>query len=567
MVQMKKNYVRICDQYIEDVLSGKQPAGRYVKAACQRQKDDLKNGVSGFEFSKKHANKICYFLETLPIVKGGKGNIILKPWACFIFCTIFGWVNEFGNRRFRTANIYVPKKNAKSTFAAGVALFGMVADGELGAEVYSAATKRDQAKIVWDIAKKMVDRTPALRKHFGIETSIQSIMQERSGSFFKPLSREKDGSNDGYDVHIGIIDEIHALVGKNGAAMYDIVDRGTIARKNSLILGITTAGGNLSGVGFQKCKYGKRLLDGEIQDESTFFIFYGIDDEDLRDHKERLFTDSYFWKKANPNWFFIDEQNFRNQAIKAQNSISEQPGFLTKHLNVFMNSTTPWINMLDWDRCQQKFEIEDFAGCECLIGADLATRKDICSLAILITDRTGKKRLVTRHYVNSKTASEENNAMYYEWVQKGHLIATPGDITDYAFIEAEILKISKMLVVKDVIFDPHQAAFLETKIQDHDIEVSEWPQTMNMMSEPSKVFEAWVIAGEIIHDGNEVMNWMVANTQLYHGPHDQQKPVKESKDSENKIDGVIATIFTVGRHELIAEDDDVYDPYDLIDFG
>lgn len=547
-------YVNKALQYIDDVLSGEIPAGKYVKLACQRQRDDLKNGVDGFEFSEKHANKICYFLEQLPIVKGGKGNIILKPWACFIFTTIFGWVNAEGNRRYRTANIYVPKKNAKSTFAAGVALFGLVADGEKGAEIYSAATRKDQAKIVWEIAKKMVDQTPALRAHFGIETSKYSIWHESSGSSFLPLSRERDGKNDGYDVHMGIIDEIHALVGATGAAMYDIVDRGTIARKNSLILGITTAGGNLSGIGYEKCQYGQKLLDGKIQDESMFFIYYGVDDDDIQNHKEELFNDEYYWKKANPNWDFIDSANFKNQAIKAQNSIREQAGFMTKHLNVFIGSTTPWINQLEWNGCGSEFTIDDFAGCECLLGLDLATKKDICSLAVLIYGHDGKKYLLTRHYINSKTATQENNAMYYEWVQTGDLIATPGNITDYSFIEADILEISKKLVVKDAIFDPHQAAFIETKLQDNGIEVSEWPQTMNMMSEPSKVFESWIINKEITHDNNKVMNWMIGNTQLYHGPHDQIKPVKEDKNSPNKIDGVVATIFAVGRHSLIQDE-------------
>lgn len=560
-------YIKHAEQYIDDVLSGTVPAGKYVKLACQRQKDDLKNGVNGFYFSESHANKICYFLEQLPIVKGGNGNIILKPWACFVFTTIFGWVNDSGNRRFRTANIYVPKKNAKSTFAAGVALFGMLADGEKGAEIYSAATRKDQAKIVWDIAKKMVDQTPSLQEFFGIETSKYSIWHENSGSTFVPLSRERDGKNDGYDVHMGIIDEIHALVGSTGAAMYDIVDRGTIARKNSLILGITTAGGNLSGIGYEKCQYGKKLLDKKIKDESVFFVYYGVDDDDIKNHKESLFTDEYYWKKANPNWDFIDADNFRNQAVKAQNSIREQAGFMTKHLNVFIGSTTPWINALEWDSCAADLSIEKFKGCSCLIGADLATRKDICSLGILIYGHDGKKYLITRHYLNSKAASQENNAMYYEWAQSGDLIVTPGDTTDYRFIEADILKISKKLNVMDVIFDPHQAAFLEINIQDHGIEVSEWPQTMNMMSEPSKIFESWVSSSEITHDNNAVMNWMVSNTQIYHGPHDQIKPVKESKNSENKIDGVVASIFTVGRHSLTGTDDTVDDVSDLISFG
>jgi phage terminase large subunit-like protein len=567
MPAKKKNYVRIGEKYRDGVLSGKIDAGIYVILACQRQRDDLKKGVKGFTFNHDAANKFCHFAEQLPIVKGGKGNIILKPWACFVFTTIFGWVDDEGNRRYRNANIYVPKKNAKSTFAAVVALYGLMAEGEKGAEIYSAATKKDQAKIVWDIARAMVDQTPLLRKHFGCDANNYVIFHPRSNSKFIPLSKDRQGSNDGYDVHMGIIDEIHALVGKSGAAMYEIVERGTIARTNSLILGITTAGGNLSGVGWDKCQYGKKLLEKKIKDEGTFFIFYGVDDEDVEKHREELFTKAKYWKKANPNWDFINEKNFRNLATKAKNSVSEQAGFMTKHLNVFIGSTSPWINMLRWDALARDFEIDDFKGCGALIGVDLATKKDICSAAILIFGEDGKKKLITRHYINEERAKKENNARYWQWVQDGDLIETPGGITDYRFIEADILEICKKLDVEDVIFDPHQAAYIETNLDDAGIEVSEWPQTMQYMSEPSKIFDEWITTGEIEHDNNQVMNWMVSNTQLYKGPHDQQKPVKESKDSENKIDGVVATIFTVGRHSLITEDEDVDDVSDLIDFG
>ena len=292
---MTRDYLAIADQYCKDVISGKILANKYVKNACKRQINDLKRWKkksSPYQFDKDKAVKACQFIELLPHIKGplAKQPIELAAWQVFILTTIYGWIGKDGKRRFRRVYIEVPRGNGKSALSSGVGLYMLSADGEGGAEVYSLATTRDQARIVFGDAQQMARKTPGLRSHFGVEVLAHNINVQRTASKFEALSAE--GSTlDGLNIHFGCIDELHA---HKTRAVYDVVETGTGKRDQSLLWVITTAGSNRSGICYEARTFVTKLLDQIFEDESQFGIIYGLDEGDDWTTEEALI-------KANPN--------------------------------------------------------------------------------------------------------------------------------------------------------------------------------------------------------------------------------------------------------------------------
>src|ERR1017187_661235 len=275
-VLLGKDFVAIGRKYAEDVVSGVIPACKYVRQTCQRQLLDLVRTPFAWNFDLAKAERVCRFIELLPHIKGKWKTklIVLEPWQIFILTTVFGWVDADGNRRFRTVYIEVPRKNSKSTITAGVALY-CLCENEPGAEVYSAATKKDQAKIVWDVAKRMVQKTPGLRRRFGVDVSASSIFVESRAATFVPLSSDEDGL-DGLNIHFADLDELHA---HKTRAVWDVLDSATGSRTQPLIWAITTAGSNRNGVCYEQRQYVIDILSGAHEDDRYFGIIYSIDSE------------------------------------------------------------------------------------------------------------------------------------------------------------------------------------------------------------------------------------------------------------------------------------------------
>ncbi|MEG7521943.1 MAG: terminase large subunit, partial [Chromatiales bacterium] len=240
---MNRDYLAVANEYAEQILSDTIPACRYVQQACQRFIDDLSREDFAYTIDPAKAHRACQFIELMPHIKGkwsGK-SIILEPWQVFLLVNVFGWVDSKGLRRFKTIYTEVPRKNAKSTLSSGVALYLLSADAEAGAEVYSAATTRDQARIVFADAKRMVERSEGLRRRFGVGTSAHAIYVEDSASSFKALSRDQGGNLDGLNIHAAIVDELHAHKTRD---VWDVIETATGAREQPLLWAITTAGFN-----------------------------------------------------------------------------------------------------------------------------------------------------------------------------------------------------------------------------------------------------------------------------------------------------------------------------------
>ena len=521
-------------------MSGEIIACKQVQQACARQLDDLGRPKFKYVFDVSKANRACQFIELLPHIKGALAGqkITLEPWQIFIITTIFGWVDDAGHRRFRTVYIEVGRKNAKSTLASGIALYCLIADGEAGAEVYSAATTREQARIVWRDAKRMVDKTPGLRRRFDVATSAHAIYSENSASTFQALSRDSGGNLDGLNVHCAVIDEFHAHKTRD---VFDVIETATGARTQALIVLITTAGFNRSGICYEIRKYVIRILDNSIQDDSYFAIIYTLDDDDD-------WTDSKNWIKANPNInVSVSHDDIERGAHKAMRVTSAQNNFLTKRLNVWVNADSTWMNPIEWSKCgNSTLHLDQFSGRKCWLGIDLANKLDFACVAFVFEgDYPGTYVIFVKHYLPELTIEESENSQISGWFEDGHIIESPGAMMDQNIIETDIKEAAGMFQIAEVGYDNWQANHLAMELMKEGITMVEVRPTIQNFSAPMKELEALVKADKIRHAACPVLDWMISNVVCHTDAKDNIYPRKE--DAKNKIDGVIAILMAMNR--------------------
>jgi phage terminase large subunit-like protein len=536
-------------RYLDGVLSHKIPACRWVRRCAERQARDLKRKRFAYRFDEARANEPVAFVEALPHIKGewarDKKKLILSDWQCFITCVAFGWVDKVGRRRFRTVYIEVPRKNGKSSWSAGIALFMLAADGEEGAEIYSAATAREQAAIVWKAGKKMVEKTPALRQALGVATSSRAVYVDATASTFLALSREQQGNLDGLNVHFAAVDELHA---HKDRSTWDVIETATGSRSQPMIWAITTAGFNRSGICFEQQAYVRKILTGAAKDDTYFGIIYTID-VGVKGQPDDDWTDPKTWIKANPNWgVSVDPSDIERKARKAMQMAAAQNNFLTKHLNVWVNADTAWMEMRAWERCGDgKLDIEDFVGADCIAALDLATKTDLAARILLfqrlIDDKT-HYYVFGRYYLPEEAAEDGRNAHYAGWAKNGLVVLTPGNVTDFEFIEEDLKEDAARFVFSNVAYDPWQAAQLSQRMTAEGMAMLEYRQTTQNMSEPMKELEKLVLQGRLHHNGDEALTWMISNVVCHIDAKENVYPRKEMP--ENKIDGAIALIMALG---------------------
>ncbi len=549
----KISYAVAAKQYAEQVVAGDITACRWVKLAGQRQLNDLarlRGKATPFRFNPKltdrdgrsfyPADNLCAFIERLPHVKGPLAGepIQLEPWQVFILTTVFGWVKDDGKRRFRRSYIEVPRGNAKSTLSSAVALYMLAADREGGAEVYSLATTRDQARIVFGDAQTMARRSPGFRHRFSVEVGAHNMHVLASGSKFEALSAE--GSTlDGLNIHFGCVDELHA---HKTRTVYDVVETGTGKRDNSLLWVITTAGSNRAGICYEVRTFVSKLLDGVFEDDTQFGIIYGLDDGDDWTSEESLV-------KANPNWgISVRPEVLGPLQAKAMQLPSAVNNFKTKHLNEWVNADTAWMDMRAWDACGDiRLDIDDFTGQSCWIGLDLASKTDIAALMLVFQHPEISDAYVVfgKYYLPEDTVSGAGNSQYSGWMHTGRLTVTPGNVIDFSWIEADLLDMGSRFAIQAVAFDPFQATQLSTRMLAEGLPMIEVRPTVLNFSEPMKILEALVLQRKLAHDSDPVLTWMASNVVAHLDVKDNIYPRKERP--ENKIDGIVALIMAISR--------------------
>ncbi|HDB0091444.1 terminase TerL endonuclease subunit [Pseudomonas aeruginosa] len=544
----------IARQYASDVVGGAIVACRYVKLACQRFLNDLdRQGDDDwpYVFDEAKADRAVKFMQLMPHTKGkwsaSKSKLVFEPWQVFIEANIFGWVKkDTGKRRFREAYEEIPRKNGKSARLAARGIYLFAADGESGAEVYSGATTEKQAFEVFRPAWMMAHKLENLRNRFGIELSGN---QKNPGPMFVMEDMSKfetviGNPGDGASPHASLVDEYHE---HDTDALVDTMQTGMGAREQPLLSIITTAGSNLGGPCYEKRRDVIRILEGQTIDETIFGIIYTIDEDDPWDDPASLI-------KANPNYGVSVFPDFLlAQLQQAKRSASKQNAFRTKHLNQWVGARTVWMNMLAWQRQKRDFTIADMAGCRCWMALDLASKKDVAALVMLF-EKAGQFYCIPRFY--APEAAAEENEKYQNFALEGHLVLTPGSMTDYAFIEADILDLAKQIDLQDTAFDDWQANYLITRLSNTSIPVVDFNQTVKNMSDPMKEVEARVIARTLWHDGNPVMTWMMGNVAAKIDAKENIYPRKENDNDPNcKIDGPVTLIMAMGRALVAGVDD------------
>ncbi len=538
-MRSKYPYVAVALKYATDVVSGQIAAGKWVRLACQRQLDDLakqKDRAWPYRFDKEAAEKPCRFIELLPHTKGkwARQPIRLSPWQVFIVTTVFGWLKRSdGFRRFRELYLEVPRKNGKSLFAAAVGLYMLTADGEAGAEVYSGATKEKQAWEVFRPARLMAKWTSTFQQFYGVQVNASNLAIESNGAKFEPVI---GNPGDGPSPHCHIADEFHE---HQTPDQYDSAITGMGARTQPLMLIITTAGKNLAGPCYDKHNQVQKILDKIFENDEIFGIIYGIDKDDN-------WTDFAVWPKANPNFgISVFEDYLRARWREAIQRASRQNIVRCKHLNEWVNAGIPWMNMVAFRKCADPtLVLEEFRASPGYLALDLASVSDFAVRGRLF-ERDGHFYAFGAYYLPEDTIANAPNSDYPGWAKDKKLIETSGAVTDLDLIERETLEETKRLSVREIAYDPWQAAQMANHLTEQGLTMVEIRPTVPNFSAPMKQIETLVLSGRWHYDGDPIMEWMFSNVVAFTDAKDNIYPRKERP--ENKIDIVVALIMAMAR--------------------
>lgn len=599
---------KVAIKYATEVISGKIVAGKLVKLACARFIRDLKTGTSrGVIFndeSKRKAQRVVDFIGNLKQFRGewGKGGgqpIILAPWQVFVIVNLFGFLRPDGTRRFREAHIEIARKNGKTTLMAGIALYMLVGDDEPGAEVYCIATKKDQAREVFDAAVSMRGKSPSLREKIqtagGVKPSNMYILE--TGSKFE-LQASDYGTADGKNVHCLIADELHQHPTR---LLWDAYAEAIVARSQPLLIAITTAGYDQHGICYAQRNKAVNILAGNVDavDGDHVFAFIAcLDEEELgKDGKVTKPADDHFdeanWPKANPNLnVSVKLDALREKARNARMDTTALNTFLCKHMNVWTSQEIRWMDPLKWARCnklgnavssleQRKAAMERLLGRPCIGAFDLSSNNDLTAFVLLFPPCKEHKEKgepipqtlediryrrpiqyaekvvraadpywsvipffwVPEGRVDERT--KKDRIPYRQWVKDGILLTTPGNTIKHEFLFDFVVKLKEKYDIKEIGFDTWNAQWIAEKLKEVGFTVEPVRPGFITMNEPMKDLMAKVLEGELEHFGNPILAWNAGNVAATQDPAGNIKPDKEA--SKEKIDGVVALIMAFAR--------------------
>lgn len=537
----KYPFVNKGHQYALDVVAGKIPNCIWVIGACKRYLDDLeraKLAVCTFRWEPEKAERFLRIAQKFNHVKGKwkSPNIIFEPWQCFIFMNIHGFIdNRTNERRFRTIYVEVPRGNGKSALCSIQGLYSLAIDDPVGNEIYSAATGKDQARIVFDSAKKMAKANQKFVDKFGIDVREHELRHTKSGSEFRPLASD-DKQLDGLQPHTAIIDEIHAH--KNGK-LYDVIDSAMSKRNDSMMFMITTAGTNTAGIGYQQSKYAKKLLEGKIQDDTWFAIVYSLD-------KGESVLDQTLWPKANPNFgISVDPINFEAKVKKALESPAAFTNLKVKHFNIWTAASDPYFTVKKWSDLKANITLEQFRDKKCYAGIDLATKWDLCCFSWVFYEDD-----IYSFFVDSFIPQDTFNIMkekvpeYVTWHENGWLTVLPGAVNDFAELRKIFKERCKMFNMLGAVYDPWNAHEFALECEKDNIcEMIEMSMNTKNLSEPTKKLEELIRSKKCQHPGNPLAEWSLGNVMC---KEDKNGNVFPHKDGDNnKIDKIDPTISKI----------------------
>ena len=503
-----------------------------------------------YYFDEEAADRVVFFIENH--VKHSKGeyggkNFILESWQKKIVRDIFGWKNRAnGYRKFRTAYLSFPRKNGKSTLISALSLYMLFGDKEPSAECYLAAGDRQQANIVFSQASSMVKMDQSLSSNLKVYRN--SITHEKSASFLKTISSDA-ATSFGYNASFICMDEFFV---QRDDSLWNALTTSVAARTQPLTIAITTAGYNKNSICYKVREYGEKVLAGIIDDPTFYFCEYATPLEDD-------WTTEEAWKMANPalESGIVKIEYLRNECEKAQRMPSAEASFRMLHLNQWMSSEQKWISHKDWMKCNLgSVNINDFKGVTCYAGLDLASIRDVTALVLLFVE-DDNYTVVPYFFTPQENAfirSRRDGVDYMGWASEGYMDLTPGDVTDYDFVQAKIMEIAEIVDLKCVNYDRWNASQLVINLVNEGIPMSPYGQGFLSMSQPTRHLEKIVLNKELNHGGNPILRWMVSNLRMKVDASDNIKPDKAK--STEKIDGVVALIMAIGASMNSEQDDE-----------
>lgn len=548
-----QEYAARATEYCRGVVGGRIRACKWVRLACQRHLDDLARARTkefDYKFDPVRAGKVCAFVERFPHVKGkwalGSQRIHLEPWQCFIICSLFGWISKkTGFRRFFEARILVPRKNGKTVLAAAVGLYMFVGDGEPGAEVYTGASNKAQAKEVFAPASKMARRAEGFKEYFGITIGKESMYILDEGSKFEIVI---GNPGDGPSPHCFIHDEFHE---QPTFAQYDTGKTGTMAREQSLQIVISTAGVDIESPCHELQEELKQVLEGTLVNDRLFGLVYTVDDPD-RLVKKADGTEVPYWttmeaiEEANPNFgISVIASKIQADLDQAIQRPSRQNAFKVKNENIWVNARLAWMNTEKWRLCgDPSLDLDEFLECPCYEGDDLGARIDLTSRCRMFVKWIDGKRhyyLFGRHYVPLDRANDGEHQHYERWLKESdrlpeperYFVAHPGPEIQLAMVQKDIEADVERIDYARIGFDPHQALQMQQELQLRmgEDKVLSVPQTWKYLDPAMKEVEAAVMSGRLHHTGDPVLAWAIGNVIVKPDANENIFPRKE----ENRI--------------------------------
>jgi phage terminase large subunit-like protein len=497
-----------------------------------------------FTFSEDKASRAeRFFSELLFYVEGEKAGLpfILEPWQRKIVRDVFGWLRPDGTRRYRIAYVEVPRKNGKSTFAAGIALYLLLADQEKRPQVYSCAGDRDQARIVFNAARAMIEKgSPILKSK--AELRQYRINAKANDGWYEATSAEAPSAH-GRNPSGIVFDELHTQPDRE---LWDAMLSGRGARRQPLVVAITTAGNDRSSICWEMHQRAKEAIRNPDADPTFYGVIYGAEEGDD-------WTSEEVWAKANPNLGVSVSLDFlRDECQAAKDNPAEENRFRNLYLDQWTEQAVRWIPMASWDACADEgLSLDDFAGEPCWGAIDLASTRDINALT-LVFRRDDVFYAFPRFWMCEEPADirgKQDRAQAKRWADQGFVKKTGGNTADHALIARDICEIAERFDLQRLAFDPWNSAALLQFLSmygfdESRLEGGKFAQTINNFAGPSKEFEKRIAAGTLRHSGCPVMRWMVGNVAAERDKNDNIRPSKSK--SADKIDGVVSTIMAIG---------------------
>jgi phage terminase large subunit-like protein len=537
-----RDYPAIAVMYAADILAGRVVACKWVRLAMLRDAADRAawTDEGPYAWDPAHGAAACHFLEQLPHVEGAwtTATVHLEPFQIWFLMTLYGWRQRAAPDRRRFTSVYLEtgRKSAKSTLMAGLLLYHVLREDEPGARGVCGASTGPQARIVFEIAQRMVRRSLWLREQ-GIEAFQHSIFTP--DAVIKPINA-KASTQDGLNPSCIVLDEAHAQT----FALHDVLKSAQGARKNPLLLCPTTAGYNLLSVGYALRTTVLKILERVVTVDHVLGLVYGLDEgDDWRD--ERV------WIKANPMIGVTPTYDFvRRYCEDAKATPGLEAEFRIKVCSEWANAASSWLSLTAWDACADPaLRLEQFAGEPCWIGGDLAQLDDLAAIAYVFV-RGETLYAFVQFYLPELTVASRARAIpdYLVWAKSGLLTLTPGNMIDYATIERDLRAACRRFDVRALVFDQFGSVQLTGALSNDGLPARVEPKNAKTMTLPARELEARVKAAQFRHDGNSCLRWQASNVVVTRRTDDTLLPKKDSAESSNKIDGIDALLEGIGAY-------------------